>query len=227
MRLINYLNEKKEWDREEFEEKLFPLIKKNCSQYLKELKKSKGECLLFRGWDGKLNGFDIKTPRKDRLPRLVPEYLHVLLDEELKKRYGWKVRSEGVFTGNRKSVGHYGNLHFIIPFDGYKYIWGHTDNLDRLYRLYDNFTVDAHAPLELRQYTYPDYTLTPDGQEMFDRLISCFNEYSDKNISKLKQKEFFECIVKCKKYIIVDAHLFSDCFSISNYYAGELLADLV
>jgi hypothetical protein len=105
-------------------EGLYEKITKNCKQVLREINRG----VLFRGV---LSGgnFLEKIPRKNRLPLSTDIKTHEILDAAFQKKFGWKVRSEGVFCSRtyEGALG-YGNIYVIFPVDGYKYVFNKDIN---------------------------------------------------------------------------------------------------
>lgn len=104
-------------------------IEKQCGQIIKIYKKS--GCFLYRGLRltdrVKKIGNNIYSvvPRKDRWPKDTCKKLHDMIDVHFLNRFGWRVRSNGVFcSGSIKVANEYGTTRGIIfPADGFKYIW--------------------------------------------------------------------------------------------------------
>jgi hypothetical protein len=93
-------------------------IEKECSEYLKEF-----EFPFFRGTKQGPT-FKSHIPRTDRVPLDTPKAIHDILDKEFKKKFGWKVRSEGVFvTSVQYMASAYGEVVMFFPVNGYKYVW--------------------------------------------------------------------------------------------------------
>lgn len=123
MRLKHYINESgygEDFDSDDFFTEWWPLIKKNCMPYLKDIKKS-GKDFLQREMDSSTD-FSLRTVRKDREPTDTPLHIHKYLNSLFKKRFGWNVRSEGVFVWlNRRDLSSYRYL--IFPFGNYSIVY--------------------------------------------------------------------------------------------------------
>jgi|AntAceMinimDraft_17_1070374.scaffolds.fasta_scaffold05100_6 hypothetical protein len=129
-----YLNESKIETIEEFTE----LVKRDCSEFLKEIKPSKH--FLYRGVTSSLGDMGIKTPRSDRKPKDTSAEAHEYIGKVFKKYHGWNPRTEGVFcSGDENYTHHYGRPYIIFPVNGYKYLWSSkiADIYVRLQRDYD------------------------------------------------------------------------------------------
>lgn len=127
MRLDNYIVEQIE-DLEEAAEK----IKRDCAPFLKETKwffHKRKPHKYGPLWRGTRSGGDTfisqRTSRKNRKPRNTPEEVSKDIDKKLEKRFGWRPRSEGVFTSSsRGDAFAYGIPTCFFPVGNYKYIWG-------------------------------------------------------------------------------------------------------
>jgi hypothetical protein len=65
----------------------------------------------------------------------MPDELHDYLDEQFKKKFGWKARSEGVFCVRSKQIAYnYGNPYSVFPIGNYKYIYS-----NKIHDLYVHF----------------------------------------------------------------------------------------
>lgn len=146
MRLDNYLNENIMTDEE-----MYSRLKEDCSEYLK-INKRVSRC-LFRGTRKTVtNKFGMFFPRNDRKPKDMPEYVHKELDKEFYKKFGWKVRSEGVFaTSDWGESKVYGVPYYFYPSDGFKYVW--TKLTYDLYAHYDIATVGFTQRKKVRDIT--------------------------------------------------------------------------
>lgn len=117
MRLKQYLKE------EVTLEDIKTLILKDVERSYLEALKSTGS-LIFRGADMKTSDIDKVVPRKDRIPSSTPMIIHTGLDKIFKHRFGWNVRSEGVFTtGKVTTAMFYGNECSFFPIGKYKFVY--------------------------------------------------------------------------------------------------------
>jgi hypothetical protein len=112
MRLLSYINEEDYSDS--YSDDVVPTIKKDCKYYLDILKMYGDGKVFYRGYKGN-DDFLRRTPRNDRKPLSTNRKIHDILDDVFKKRFGWKVRSEGVFTSSNKYVGYYGKPYLFFP----------------------------------------------------------------------------------------------------------------
>ena len=72
-----------------------------------------------------LTSFRTVDVRKDRQPLDTSKHVHSLLDAYFQKRFGVKVRSEGLFTtGSKSGAALYGMPNYVFPVGEFKFIWG-------------------------------------------------------------------------------------------------------
>lgn len=197
MKFINFINE----SNEELENIIKKYVKK---EFFLALKKSGG--LLYRGSPKTINDYEIITTRKDRIPKDTPQKIHDKLVNAFKKKFGWGVRDDGVFTTSNIYYTHYEGYrtYIFFPIGSYKYVW--SLNIEDLY----NYMGDASRRLRLGNYN--KYYLSID-----DRL----NDLSDKEIDILVKDTILsykitglekaiesenEVIFKCDKYLLVNIH---------------------
>jgi len=122
MRFENYITE--EYLFEDFDtDRVFELVEKNCSDIFNVMKKNHN--VLWRGVKTDTSSNIIEeVPRIDRKPRDTKQWLHDKLDDAFKVKFGWKVRSEGIFaTSSIDFAKQFGKPYMFFPFDGYKYVW--------------------------------------------------------------------------------------------------------
>lgn len=117
-----------------FESEILPILKEKCKPFLDELidlnKKSEAAILseiriLYRGSKKNFDEPIIKIkPRKDRKPLTTNKMISDLVDEYSLEEFGWKFRSNGVFTTFDKPTSSvYGNPYIFIPIGDYKYAY--------------------------------------------------------------------------------------------------------
>ena len=118
--------------------KISEIISNECSDFLK-LIREKGIKPLYRGSNIKespiIEGFWKKNARRDRMPRETYPWIHMIIDGLLEKKFGLKIRSNGVFVSPLKSIATgYGKFritkygshtcsHIFIPANGFRYFW--------------------------------------------------------------------------------------------------------
>jgi len=127
MRLKQYINEEKS------AEEIIQILKKDCWPFLSAMKKCSGSKNFWRGVisDYSDPGFLKKRVRQDRKPKDIGLDLHKTLDKLFLKKFGWKVRSSGVFaTSDMGMAIGYGELCLFFPIGKFKFVWSqHIDDL--------------------------------------------------------------------------------------------------
>jgi len=129
MRLVEYI------DRNELKYSIMEKIIKDCKEFLEILvnmrevsehsAKISDTYVLWRGSFHTVNDIEKIIPRINRRPADTALWLHDKWDNMFEKKFGWKVRSEGVFASSKYhfAMG-FGNEAFLFfPFDGYKFLW--------------------------------------------------------------------------------------------------------
>lgn len=99
-------------------------LKKGCMPFLKDVKKVQKHYwhFLYRGFNRDQGDFSYTKPRTDRRPTDSSEDWQMALDFTFKKKYGVKVRSEGVFCKIVTPTG-YGMDSMIFPIGKYSCIY--------------------------------------------------------------------------------------------------------
>ena len=92
----------KEKYKEEDWDNLIKVLERDCPKFLNELKENEVDP-IFRGYKEikdieKSGGYVKKTPRTDRRPKDMDQGISDMFDEEFYKRFGYKLRSNGIFT---------------------------------------------------------------------------------------------------------------------------------
>jgi hypothetical protein len=116
MRLQKYLNEEEEY----FD--YIGIIERDCKPFLSFIKVFKPIPFVYRGVKSNKT-FIHKTPRSDRKPLDTPLETHKILDELFYEKFGWKVRSEGVFTFTYSGAGYGTNYYFFPIGKNFKYVY--------------------------------------------------------------------------------------------------------
>jgi hypothetical protein len=186
MRLQRYITEEEKKNIEVIWDKLT----KDCMSFLKELKNSnsKRKQFFYRGTTKKIAGniTKIKT-RNDRKPRNTPEEIHNYLDKEFLKKFGWKARSEGVFTTSHSRTG-YGESYIFFPIGKYKYIFS-TQILDLYSHLGGGYIDDLYL----------------DDNNNIEIIDDAINTYISNNM-KRAMETMHETIFKCKEYYMINSN---------------------
>lgn len=138
MRLEKYLLTDERKSYKESLEEVLETLRRDCEPFLKEI--APRDILLYRGSD-RIFMNDISkphTPRKDRRPKDMKEWMFDLTNYAFKKAFGWEARKEGVFAvGLSKIAKMYGNPYLFFPIGRYEYIW--SKNVKDLYIMREVF----------------------------------------------------------------------------------------
>lgn len=100
-------------------------IEKECQPFIKAIRGASGFLYRNDGYGSKGPGYKKKV-RSDRRPMDSPIEIHEFVDEQFKKRFGWKGRSEGLFVwGANRFSGKVDNPNFftVFPVGNFKFIW--------------------------------------------------------------------------------------------------------
>jgi hypothetical protein len=101
--------------------RIIAILKKDCSKFLTEIKHSPSFMYrgTYRGGD-----FILDYRRDDRIPKDTPKDFHASIDYAFYDLFGWKARSEGVFTSSSKGTANsYGSSFYFFPKGIYRYVW--------------------------------------------------------------------------------------------------------
>lgn len=199
MRLIRHLNEQQVEYKQT--EEMLATLKKDCGPYLKEAKKFQKGKFLYRGSLRSIkpnpkNGLEAKKVKKARIPRDIPLEIHYYLDDELKHKFGWSARSEGVFaTSSYMTAADFGIPYLFFPAGRYKYIYSPSvsDVLGALDRL------------GVISFINNQYKIEPtlDQEDIERELDNFIQTFTDKNLAK-GVLEGAEIMFSCKYYYLAD-----------------------
>jgi hypothetical protein len=183
MRLKHFITESKDIDIA-----FIKKLKKECKEYFYESRQFKKNLPLYRGMKKRISTYEIITPRKNRKPLSTDPVVHELLDEEFKKQFGWKPRSEGVFCIGDYPPGMYGERYYIFPIGKLDFLWSPyikdlTVSLDHSGIFTTDYKLDPEVPLE----TVNDVVF---------QLVSTYQD--DDFLAALRSVN--EIMLKCKKY---------------------------
>lgn len=173
-------------------ETVIKTIEKECSQFLKEIDYRN---FFYRGYKNTAS-FIKKTPRTDRRPLTTPIVWHDAFNYALKKKVGWKVRSEGVFASQSiNEVIIYGEIYLFFPSNGYRYTYNPT-LVDLTQELEDNDIISITSDLKSKLYITPD-------EEKGEDFINTYITNGDWKTNNLIGSDNNEVIFKCKHFYLV------------------------
>jgi len=127
--------------------KIWQALEKDCKPFIKEMDKTgiAFTTLFQRGMGKNISVMKKFTTRKDRQPVDTPLYLHEAFDKAFNEIFGWKVRSQGVFTSsNVSSSSHYGIPYIFFPAGKFKFVWSRS--IKDLYFFLDRRKRDFYLP---------------------------------------------------------------------------------
>ena len=132
MRLFEFEVGSEEFRQQEIK-KLAVDVWTNCQPFLKQIKynpSTEDNVKLYRGQEGgtgvwKGSGYDVlHKVRSDRKPRDTSPKLHRIVNAWMLQKFGWYVRSEGLFTCGSPGVSkNYGSTCVIYPIGRFQYVW--------------------------------------------------------------------------------------------------------
>lgn len=204
MKLYKFLGESV--STHDTDEHIADMLHKECSQFFKET----GGLRLFRGTKKDIPIFEKVFPRNDRTPKDTPKPVHDFFDEWFRSKFGWKVRSEGVFTSpDSEQSEHYGKVYWFLPCNGYKYVYSPS---------YADLTGDMEGSGLITSrggaYKTTDYWWDVDRRNKI--LEPILKTYTDKNIKQISGTGF-EVSFNCPKgYYLLNTGWMAD--SNSRYF---------
>jgi hypothetical protein len=119
MKFLHYLNE------EEKQINIVEIIKNECQPWLRTIKPIINTGKTFIRYVKPSEPIKKITPRTDRYPKNSSQELHDIFDNGLKKIFGWKPRSEGVFVYPIHKLSNISGprAYLFYPIGEFKYIW--------------------------------------------------------------------------------------------------------
>jgi hypothetical protein len=219
-RLLSYINEE---DNEP--DRIIRLLKTDCKPFLKEYTGR----FLYRGSSNTYGDIEKVIPKKNRRPLDTPLELHNIWNNAFKKKFGWNVRSEGVFvTGDDFQAGEFGAyVYLVFPIGEFKYVWSSkykdisadtsTDN-DEI-SIYEYFLDRKHKhEMEIKKIWFKENRFKTFNRQEFDewkkkreadihkdivmRTEDMINSFTDRNFKKAI-KSGNEISIKCDAYYMV------------------------
>lgn len=176
-------------------------IRKECSEIFNLY--SDLEIPLLRGLSyhhDDVSGMVKIYPRTDRYPKTTNIQVHILLDNILNDKFGWRPRTEGVFCiSNFKACAYYGRPYIIFPKNGFKFIVSKTTA--------DSFDYISSGDISsvYRNKFGGEKFGAPEDGETYIKVLKWIEEnniqYAD-NKQSLKNGiiKGTECILKCDYY---------------------------
>jgi len=201
MRLVRHLNESYQATPEQIEE-MFKVLQKDCAPFLQELRKSRKAGYLYRGLKRGLKiypktALEDLTVRKNRKPSDIPKNVHNYIGSEMKRKFGWNARTEGVFaTSSFMTASEFGIPYLFFPVGKLKFVYSPQikDLLGSLER---------HGVIEWKMGKFwPVYgALSKDKME--DEIDYVIKDYTDKNLANAISMRS-EIVFNCNKYYLTD-----------------------
>lgn len=232
MKFQQYINEEKNIPKKE----ILPLIKKNCSTYIQEMKKVKGTVNLYRGTSHIFNDMIYKTVRSNRLPKDMKIKAHNRFNIEFKKKFGIKARSETLIASpSSPQAQAYGSFtHMVMPIGNFKFIYS-----EQIYDLYSDIGIFLPDFLSQVQTSYLEMFFMGDddedpekwlkyklnhgyiSQESYDSIKEKKENYINniindimktyKMTSSLRQlRGVGEVMINCKEYYLISQDVYFD-----------------
>jgi len=188
MKLNSYIKESNRSDEEKYNNSI-ATIRSQCKPWLRAIKNCKSK-ELHRGYIPK-DVVEIKNTRENREPKDTPRDIHTTIDVEFFKQFGWKVRTEGLFTYGHKVTGGYGTTDgLVFPMGKFDFVW--SPGIRDFFFWYK------------ANYKPPG---TKESQEEFeyrkDWAKRTVDLYTNKHLCDALDS-LMEIVIYCKKYIIID-----------------------
>jgi len=222
MRLNEYLTESKSISIEDSLE----IMKKDCSEYIRELKAGKNFFIRMSSkYNTTLPDSTLVIPaREGREPKDINKELHAEMDDMLKSKFGWKPRSEALFvwlTRKGKSVWNWKimwrRVRIIFPSNGYKYVY--SPNIIDIFNSYEEKMIhyERNNDNDYNDNIRPDRESYKQHQTAANTLFldwfweKALDTYTDKNALKSevsKKSGNVECMLRANKiYAISPVHI--------------------
>ena len=160
---------------------------------------------IYRGVDKNIKTYQIFTRRKNRIPRDMDDNYHDLFNVKFQQKFGWKARSEGIFTtSNFKNAEGYGHVYIFIPENNYSFIWSNRiidlwTEFSSYNRLYGSYL----SKRETEILNMNDIN-SKEVKEIIDRLLKT---YTDTNI-KNAIISGHEIMFNCNAYMLINLKYF-------------------
>lgn len=202
MRLVRHINEQP--PVEKFTDlqlaELLDVVQKECKPWIKEIGKfniTKIPNPVYRGVKQNIQVYSIKKGARssDRVPKYTQKEVFEIFDKAFADRFGWWVRSKGVFTASEGVAYSYGNTYIFFPMGRYRYVWS-----AKYQKVWHNLT--HPATWDMMSDVQRELHLDDQEQEAEDAV----RYYKDKGIRGAMANEgvAFEAIFECKKYLLIN-----------------------
>ena len=203
MRLEAYLITESVKERVNFNsfEEMYTAVHNDCKPYFREFGNNthfwRGITFTYKDTPDKLNIHKI-TPRTDRRSMNMPPDIQEYVNDVFKKKFGWRPRTEGVFTDiDVREAMEYGNSHMFYPIGEYKYIY--NPDVRDLY---------IYTPLNVVSSYIHGYSFSDSFQKRLNEWLKWLDDYKDKGLKQnVQHGKGFEVVWKCKQYYLVDSDL--------------------
>lgn len=164
------------------EDEIIALIKRDCKPFIEE-----NAGVLLRGMRKKSWSPFKQDVRQDRNPRNTRQAVQDVLDKWFDEKFGFKARSQAVFTtGSFPDARSYGTVYAIFPIGNFKYVW--STEIPDLFFVTHNISTD-------------------NPEEVIEKLEEADYKSTDLEIAI---KTGHEVMLSCKQYYAIPLHLKSD-----------------
>jgi len=196
MRLEKLLTDNRKMNKDD----ILLRIKGKCHPFIKEMSPVEGVTFM-RATHRRINIGERIVPRTNRRPLETPLQIHNLLNDMFKKKFGWKVRGEGVFAMNSLShtLPYYGYKFHFFPEGKYEYIWS-PDVSDLTLWMEQSGLLNMVEDENDGVYgVSPNYN----EKEIEEKLSRIIKTYKKTNLTEaLRSKN--EVVFRCKAYWLYD-----------------------
>jgi hypothetical protein len=197
MRLQTYINEEYEVDH------VIKVLQRDCKKFIDFIRLYKPTPFVYRGVTRANDDYTTKTTRTNRKPVDTPKYTHDILDELFYDKFGWKPRSEGVFTWTKEVQG-YGKMNLFFPIGDFKFVW--SPKVKDLYVDLNNLTKEiAKINSKYIMINEPEKKIEEEKLLYKNKLVDTYVQ--NKNYTQAFNKRR-EIVWKCKGYHLVNIDYF-------------------
>jgi len=204
MRLKQFINENGEFSPDNWV-RLKDTLERDCKPFIKTLRGV--DHLLWRGVKTPPQFFVKHNVRVNRKPRMIDTSLHNRLNIELEKMYGWKARSEGLFTTKDEYIAKFwGEPSLVFPIGNFDYLWLIKPYIFDLYRGYDLW-----LPIDDNDDDKDRKTINDKNNDVWNKYIfPNIKHYHNKSLNKFLKADIkgSECIIRCKSYYSINEQWF-------------------